>query len=234
MSLSARLATAAVTAAILLAGCSSASEPSPPTGVDELVIPTPSLDPGDFVDAIDNPWLPLAIGSEWEYRATISGELTRIAVSVPGDTRQIQGVAATAVHTTVLDVRDRLVEERVAWFAQDDAGNVWQLGEEGVWEAGVDGAQAGLAMPSQPRVGDGYRTAYAEGVAEDRARVLSLDASASVPYGDLAGLLEVEHVTPLQPGVVSRRLYAPDVGLVREEPVAGGEAPVVLVAFDDR
>ena len=44
--------------ALLAFGCGTASEPSPPSGVDELTIPTPSVDPGDFVERIDNPWLP--------------------------------------------------------------------------------------------------------------------------------------------------------------------------------
>src|SRR5688572_17002846 len=145
MPLSARLAVAAVTTSLVLTGCGSASEPSPPTGIDELVIPTPSLDPADFVDAVDNPWLPLLPGSKWEYRATSSGELTRITVTALDDAREIQGVTATAVSRTVVDGRGRPVEERVDWFAQDADGNVWHLGEEGAWEAGVNGAEAGLA-----------------------------------------------------------------------------------------
>ena len=47
-----------------------ASERSPPTGVDELVIPTPSPDPADFVAVVDNPWLPLEPGRTWTYDVT--------------------------------------------------------------------------------------------------------------------------------------------------------------------
>ena len=196
------------------------------------MIPSPSLDPDDFVERIDNRWLPLAPGSEWEYVATSAGELTRIMVTVLDDTREIQGVTATAVRETVLDNLGRLVEEQVDWFAQDAEGNVWHLGSDGAWEAGVDGAEAGLAMPAEPRVGDGYRREYAEGVAEDRAEVLGVDASASVPYGDLTDLLETEDSTPLEPGVVERRLYAREIGLVRAQTVAGREELVELVAFE--
>ena len=63
MSLSGRFAIATVTSTLVLTGCGSASEPSPPTGIDELVIPTPSIDPADFVDRVDSPWLPLAAGT---------------------------------------------------------------------------------------------------------------------------------------------------------------------------
>ena len=225
MPLSARLAMAVVTSSLVLTGCGSASEPSPPTGVDELVIPTPSLDPDDFVEEIDNQWLPLVPGSQWEYR----GQDVTVTVEVIDETRVVQGVSATVVETTTL--RRGAPGSTADWFAQDQDGNVWHLGEEGSWEAGVDGAQAGLAMPARPRVGDGYQQEYAEGVAEDRARVLSLDGSASVPYGDLTGLLETEDSSPLEPGVVELRSYARDVGLVRIARNDEGDE-LVLVAFE--
>jgi hypothetical protein len=233
MLLPGRLAIATVTTALLLTGCGSASEPSPPTGIDGLVIPTPSLDPGDFVEQVDNPWLPLVPGSEWEYRATVGGALERVTVSVLDETHEVQGVAATAVVGTVVDERGRTVEETVDWYAQDDDGNVWHVGEEGAWEAGVDGAQAGLAMPAEPRVGDGYRTEYAERVAEGRALVTARDISASVPYDDLTDLLETEDSSALEPGVVERRLYARGIGLVRAQTVAGGDELLELVAFSE-
>ena len=63
----------------------------------------------------------------------------------------------------------------VDWYAQDERGNVWWFGREGVWRAGTDGAEAGLAMAAAPRVGDGYRMAYEPGVVEDTAEVLEAD-----------------------------------------------------------
>ncbi len=52
----------------VLTGCGSASVSSPPSGVDELVIPTPSPDPDDFVAAVDNPWFPLEPGTHLDLR----------------------------------------------------------------------------------------------------------------------------------------------------------------------
>jgi hypothetical protein len=234
MALSARLLVAVVTSSLVLSGCGSASEPSPPTGIDELVIPTPSLDPADFVDRIDNRWLPLAAGTEWMYRRTTDGDGGLITVTVLDETREVQGVTATVVLESIADERGRTIDDTTAWFAQDDDGNVWRLGEEGSWEAGVDGAEAGLAMPARPRVGDGFRQEYAEGVAEDRSEVLSLDRSASVPWNDLTGLLETEDSSPLEPGVVKRTLYARDVGLVRQQTVSGGDELVELLSFMQR
>lgn len=235
---SARLAVAAcsvgLACSVALTGCGSASEPSPPSGVDELVIPTPSLDPADFVAAIDNPWLPLAPGSEWHYNATSAADLDTITVTVLDETREIQGVTATVVQEVLRDRSGEVVGTTVDWFAQDADGNVWHLGEDGVWEAGVDGAEAGLAMPARPRVGDGYRTGYLEGEVEDRAEVVDLDGSASVPYGDLTGLVEIENSTPLEPGVLERQVYARDLGLVRDVTVDGGDELIELVTYVER
>ena len=53
----------------------------------------------------------------------------------------------------------------VAWYAQDEDGNVWHFGEdsgevkngevvktEDSWEAGVNGAKPGIVMKDTPRV----------------------------------------------------------------------------------
>lgn len=227
----ARTVVGAVLGSVLVTGCGSASEPSPPTGVDELTIPSPSLDPDDFGDEVDNPWLPLEPGSEWVYRSAVTGTDVIATVAVLEETREIQGVTATAVRTTVDRGRGAVDEGTVDWFAQDDAGNVWHVAEEGRWEAGADGAEAGLAMPARPRVGDGYRTELAAGVAEGRAQVVALDSSASTPYGDLTDLLETEVTSLLDPVVVQRLFYARGIGLVRGVTTTGGDADLVLVRF---
>jgi hypothetical protein len=228
---------------VLASGCGSAPQKSPPTGVDELQIPTPSPDPDDFVEGIDNPYLPLTPGRRWVYE---SGgiEPERTTVTVTGDTKEVQGVTTTVVHDVVRDSEGRVVENTFDWFAQDRAGNVWYFGEDtteyddrgrpdhsGSWEAGIDGAQAGLVMPAQPRVGDGYQQESFPGVAEDRGEVLSLDESVNVPFGSYTDVLQTEDTTPLEPGLVERKYYAPGVGLVLEETVLGGSERVELVNY---
>jgi hypothetical protein len=234
---------AAAAALVLLAGCGSAAETSPPSGVDQLEIPTPTPDPDDFVDTIDNPWLPLTPGSRWTYEAT-GEEPETITVTVTDETREVQGVTTTVVHDVVTDADGTVLEDTYDWFAQDGAGNVWYFGEDtteyddrgrpdthGSWEAGVDGAQAGLVMPASPRVGDGYQQEFYEGEAEDRAEVLSLDESVAVAFGTFDGVLQTEDTTPLEPALVERKYYVRGVGLVFEETVAGGTDRAELVSF---
>ena len=160
-----------------LTACGTASPSSPPSGVDELVVPTPSPDPDDFVDVVDNPWFPLPQGRTWTYVVADVDGSRPLRVSVTAGPK-VAGVATTARVSTE---RGRPVAD---WYAQDRDGNVWWFGREGEWRAGVDGAEAGIAMLAHPRVGDGYRTAYAEGVVEDHATVISIDADRLVVETD--------------------------------------------------
>lgn len=224
-----RRATLAAVAVLLVAGCGSASAPSPPTGVDGLVVPTPSIDPDDFVTGIDNPWLPLQVGTTWEYDVTGTrpGTHTVTAHEGPG----IEGVATTAVRAVRTTPPGRTTGV-TDFYAQDESGNVWWFGRQGEWQAGEDGARAGLMMAADPRVGDGYREAYEEGVVDRRAEVLDLDGSRRVPGGEYDDLVTIAVVSPLT-GVVEHAHYAEGIGLVLLETVEGEpRTQLGLVAYD--
>jgi hypothetical protein len=228
-------------AAATLSGCAGGPPHVDPAGVDGLEIPTPTPDPRDFVASVDNPWFPLEPGTVWTYRSTSEEGAETIVVTVTDRTRVVQGVTTTVVHDVVRDGRGRTVEDTFDWYAQDTAGNVWYFGEdttaydgrkastEGSWEAGVDGAEAGLLMPARPRVGDGYAQEYLAGVAEDRGEILALHERREVPAGTYDDVVVTEDTTPLEPALVERKYYARGVGVVFEEDVAGGSEVVELV-----
>lgn len=214
---------ASVLGSLLLGGCVAGDPVAIGTsGVDGLEIPTPSADPDDFVEEIDNPWLPVRPGSEWVYES-LSGDTT--TVTVTDETKQVQGVTTTGVREVTGAPDDPTTEGTTRWYAQDAAGNVWLFGEGGdgtaSWEAGVEGAEAGMAMPAAPRVGDGYREALAPDVAEDTVTVLSLDEAVNLDTDSYADVLQTEVTNALEPGVVVRRYYARGTGLVLEETVGG-------------
>ncbi len=194
---------------LTVGGCGDASPESPPTGVDELVIPTPAPDPADFVERIDNPWLPLVPEAIWTYEQSGASSGT-VTVTVQDQRESVAGVATTVV------TRTGPSGTVVDYYAQDRSGNVWWFGREGTWRAGEDGAQAGLAMPATPRLGDGWRTAYDEGVVDVRASVVTLDQVATVPAGRFSELVGIETSSPLTPGAATRSLYARGTGLVEE------------------
>ena len=228
---------------LLASACAGGPPTVPPSGVDELTIPTPSPHPDDFVAGVDNPWFPLRPGTVWTYRTTGDDGSRTDVVTVTHRTRMVAGVPTTVVHDVATDARGKVVEDTSDWYAQDRDGNVWYFGEDtvaydgarrdttGSWEAGVDGAEAGLAMPARPRLGDGYVRESGPGVAEDRVEVLSLDERRSVPFGTYDELLQTQDTTPLEPGLVVRTYYARGVGPVFEETVAGGAQIVELVGF---
>lgn len=225
-----RRASLAVFAVLLATGCGTASEPSPPTGVDGLVVPTPSIDPDDFVTGIDNPWLPLQVGATWEYDVTGERPGTRTVTTHEGP--DIEGVATTAVLTVTTTERGRATEVS-DFYAEDRAGNVWWFGRQGEWQAGEDGARAGLVMAAAPRVGDGYREAHAEGVVDRRAEVVDLEGSREVPHGEYDGLVTIATTSPLT-GVVEHASYAEGVGLVLLETIEGEpRTQLGLVAHDE-
>ncbi len=156
---------------LLLTGCGTASDTSPPTGVDELVVPTPSPVPADFVAEVDNPWLALEAGITRRYDGPDGGS-SRVGVEAGP---VVAGVATTAVTTRSTTAGDRT--GHTDWLAQDTRGNVWWFGRAGQWAAGEDDALAGLLMAAAPRVGDGYRPAYEPGVLEPRVQVLAVDGT---------------------------------------------------------
>jgi hypothetical protein len=220
-----------------------------PSGVDGLVVPTPSPRPDDFTGRVDNPWFPLVPGTVRTYRATTAHGPRTVTVTVTGRARLVAGVRTVVVHEAVTDPRGRRVAQADDWYAQDRAGNVWSFGTAGTsydggqpdthgsWQAGVDGAEPGLAMPAHPRLGDGYVREHAPGVAVDQAEVLDLAATRALAVGadgteGAAGvddrLLETADTSPLEPGRVQHTFYAQGVGLVEQDTVTGGTERVEL------
>jgi hypothetical protein len=206
---------------------------------------TPPLPaPSQFAPRVDNPWFPLRRGTVYLYRGRKDGSPSREVVAVFTETKRILGVPCTVV-IDKLYLGGRIEERTRDWYAQDRSGNVWYLGEataeigagggvvsrEGSWQAGVDGARAGIFMPAHPRTGEsGIQESYA-GHAEDHFRVLSLGASVRTPAVSSKRALLTREWTPLEPGVVDRKLYVRGIGTVLERTVRGGDELNELVAI---
>jgi hypothetical protein len=202
----------------------------------------PDIDPAEFAALVDNLFFPLTPGTTFVYEGENGdGEAETITVVVTPQTKQILGVTCTQVRDTV-EVEGELAEDTLDWYAQHQSGTVWYFGEDtkeyengvvvstaGSWEAGVDGAKAGIIMQGTPQVGQAYRQEFYRGEAEDMARVLRLDASVTVPFGSFDDCLVTREWTPLDPGVAENKYYAAGVGLVYEKVVQGGTGFVRLV-----
>ena len=199
--------------------------------------------PGDFVAGGTNPFFPLTPGLRYSYREETADGLETNTVEVTSDTKVILGVTTTVIRDKVY-LDGSLIEDTFDWYAQDKHGNVWYLGEDtkeyengvvvstaGSWEAGVNGAQAGIIMLANPKVGDQYYQENAPGVVEDQGKVLSLKETVSGPYGTFTDCLVTADWTPIEPGNRTFKYYARGIGLVMEVTPHGGRERLELVEF---
>jgi hypothetical protein len=224
---------------LVAAGCGGSGGTALPQGSEPV-----ELDPADFTSEIDNPWMPFAVGAKWVYRETDGeGGEQNVEVTVLDETREIMGIEARVVHDVVTEDGE-LVEDTFDWYAQDSDGNVWYLGEDttefedgkvattaGSWEAGVDGAQPGILVPTEPEDGMTYRQEYYAGEAEDMAGVLSTDEKVEVPLGSYNGVLLTKEWTALEPDILEHKFYANGVGVVLALTISGGSDREELVSY---
>ncbi|MEO7269180.1 MAG: hypothetical protein ABIW49_08245 [Knoellia sp.] len=242
------------TAALVMAGCTSTtqdlrSSASPESGPRPLPQSTESLtlDPAEFSTTIDNPYWPMAPGASWTFRESdTTGAEQKVVITVTDQTKRIaNGVTARVLHDVVTE--DQVpVEVTDDWYAQDRDGNIWYLGEatteyengkpvntDGSFEAGVDGAQAGIAIPARPAPGMNYRQEYYAGEAEDRAGVVTVgQEQVQVPFGHFTkDILMTRDLVPLESTVQELKFYAPGVGPLLSIHLDGNGGRAELVAY---
>ena len=188
----------------------------------------------DHPTHIDNRWLPLTPGTQFFYEGSAivdeEGRQPRREVTTVTDLSKV----IDGVRTLVISDRDytagQLSEPELAFFAQDNAGNVWLVGEypeeyeDGkfdkapAWISGQKGARAGITMLAEPRRDvPGYAQGYAPPPIEftDRARVYKTDQQTCVPVDCYKNVLVTEEFNPDEPGANQLKYYAPGVGNVR-------------------
>ena len=187
----------------------------------------------DHSTTVDNKWFPLEPGahSVFEGSAIEDGQrISRRVVSTVTDlTKEINGVKSVVVWERDYSEGEE-VEAELAFFAQDNYGNVWHMGEYPEeyengkfdkapgWLAGLKGASAGIAMRAQPRLGT---PSYAQGYAPppinwiDRGRVYKVGQNTCVPVKCYEEVLVIEEFERNKPGAYQLKYYAPGVGDVR-------------------
>ena len=205
----------------------------------------PAFKPVDFVDPLEigvsvdpNPYFPLVQGRQWTYEG--GGEV--IIVTVTDKTKLIAGVTCLVVND-VVEEDGSVIEDTNDWYAQDEDGNVWYCGEDardfelqdgeeepelvsidGSWKAFRDYAKPGILMWANPQVGQVYRQEMALGNAEDSAKILSVSASEAVPEASCTNNCVVTlDFSPISPGVLEYKYYAPGVGFILEIDVETGD-----------
>jgi hypothetical protein len=187
----------------------------------------------DHSTVVNNPWLPLRPGTRLVFEGSTVEDGARIShrlVSTVTDlVKPVAGVRNVVVWEQ--DWRDgALAEAELAFFAQDDDGNVWHLGEypaeyengkivaTPAWIHGVKGATAGVQMRAQPRLGT---SDYAQGFAPppvswaDRGKTFQVDKRTCVPAGCYEGVLVIREFERSKPDASQLKYYARGLGNVR-------------------
>ena len=235
MSSARRSIVAASLAAVLVAACGVATTTQPVPAAGGTALPTAEgLVAGSFSDPtiVDNQWFPLVPGTRmvWEGHALDGSEKLerRVIFTVTDLVKEIAGVPSVVIWE--LDYTDGELEEaELSFFAQDDDGNVWHLGEypeeyedgeivkHPAWMAGAQGARAGIHMPAAPTLGQG---SYAQGWGpkvgwDDRGDTYAMDEHTCTPVDCYDGVLVNREFSRSEPGAFQLKYYAPGVGNVR-------------------
>ncbi len=185
---------------------------------------------------LTNPYLLFGPGKKYIYESQTAEGLERVEVQRLTTTRVVNGITCIIVNDKVW-LKSTLIEDTDDWYAQDNDGNVWYFGEDvdnfnadgsfkdkhGSWEAGVDGAKAGIVMLADPGVGMTYRQEYYFNEAEDEGEVIELGVTVTTPFGTFENCVKTRDFTALEPDVNENKIYAPGIGLVKEINLTDGD-----------
>jgi hypothetical protein len=232
-------AVTAVAMPLLLLSASACGSQSTPNARAEPESPSTEIVARDFdrrnfdrSTVIDNEWFPLRPGIQLVTEGSTLEDGRRVPHRLVFTVTDLTKVIA-GVRTLVIWDRDysagRLVETELAFFAQDNDGNVWELGEHPeayedgklvespTWIHRVKGARAGLSMKAKPRPGaSSYSLGWGPAVGfNDRARVRRIGQRTCVPLRCYEDVLVVAEFNPDEPGRYQLKYYASGVGNVR-------------------
>jgi len=187
---------------------------------------------------LTNPYLPLATLKQDILEGTEDGKKIRVERTALTDKHKSFKINGQMVEAAVYEDRawlnGELEEVATDYFAQDDGGTVYYLGEdvdeykqgkvtshEGAWLLGQDTPTPGVLVPAHPKVGDKFKSEVVSRKIAESDVVISLSETVTVPAGTYQNCLKIEE-HPAGEGV-EYKYYAPGVGVVREVPTGGDE-----------
>ncbi len=187
---------------------------------------------------ITNPYLPLATLQQDIIEGTEGESKVRVERTVKSDIHRTFQIAGQTVEALVFEDRatknGELEEVTLDYFAQDDNGNVYYLGEDvdeykggkvighaGSWTLGRDTEVPGLLFPGgEPKVGANWLSEDVNDEIMEKDEIVEVGATTTVPAGTFKDCVKVKETTP---DGVEYKYYAKGVGVVREVPAGGDE-----------
>jgi len=181
------------------------------------------VDKKNLVNVGENKYFVLIPGYCLHYK---DGDDT-LTITVLNETKVVDGV-----ETRIIEEREtakgQLAEISRNYYAIDKTNNaVYYFGEtvdmykngkvtshEGSWESGKKGGKFGLMMLAQPKVGDKYYQEVVPDIAMDRAEIVSVTDTVTVPAGTFENCVKTKDSSALEKGSGTKQ-YAPGIGLIR-------------------
>lgn len=152
--------------------------------------------------------------SRWRApRMTIDGEALSLALCAPDEhefTLTIDNSYAP------FPVGQQLILEGV----EEEEGEI--VSHEGAWRADESGNAPGIFMPDDPEVGMRFQREAAPGVAEDKAEILAVDETVTVPHGTFEDPVRLVEWNPLEGQTADdgdEKTFAGNVGLIVDDPI---------------
>jgi hypothetical protein len=195
----------------------------------------PDFDANNFDNPtrIDNEWMPMQPGTKWSYEGTAINDegksvVRRIEFTVTDLTKEIEGIRT--VVGWIEDFTDgQLTEKEIAFYAQDNSGNVWYFGEHPedyengqfveapTWIAGFQDAKPGIVMMAKPQVGlpNIYQGWGPEVGWSDYARVEQMGQETCVPVDCYTDVLVNAEANLDEAGAFQLKYFARGIGEVR-------------------
>jgi hypothetical protein len=187
------------------------------------------LDNCQFMTTGKNDYFILEPGYQLVLEGKEGKNFTRLVISVLNEIKKIGNIETRVVEENE-SVDGQTIEISRNYFAFcKQTGSFFYFGEEvdnykdgkiadhsGAWFAEGKN-KPGLAMPGLILLGARYYQELAPGVAMDRAEIISYNETFTTPAGKFINVLKVEETTPLEPLAKEEKLYAPGIGLIKDE-----------------
>jgi hypothetical protein len=176
---------------------------------------------------VDNPLFPISnlhsavlLGNNEGYPIRIDTTLMPSTVTIEVDGQPVEALESQFVAFQ----QGRIVEVATDWYAQDDLGSVWYLGEDvfnyeegvvadtdGTWQAGRDGAPPAMIMPADPHGGEVFRPENIPGVLMEEVTVSEVGVTMDGPMGPVEGCIVARENHTIE-GVYEDKWFCPGYG----------------------
>ncbi len=163
------------------------------------------------------------------YKLVLESKKEKVTITVTDKTRKIGGIE-TRVIEEYEEEDGKLKEVSRNFFAVcKEHGDVFYFGEEvddyedgkivrhsGAWRADEKNSKAGIIMPGTIFLGARHYQEIAPN-AMDRAEIIADDITLTTPAGTFKNCIKVEETSGLDPKDKCYKIYAPGVGLIKDE-----------------